>query len=83
MTNTKWKVLIELEDSLQTPIIQSLLEAHGIGVIVSQEPFQAAIGLSLMGSQILVPEDQLEDAKKIIDQNFKGDLKNNETEDQG
>ena len=83
MKNIKWKVLIELEDSLQAPILQSLLEAHGIGVHVSQEPFQAAMGLSLMGSQVLVPEDQLAEAKKILSENFEDDLKDNETEDQG
>lgn len=76
MSAEKWKVLMKIEDALQAPILQSLLEAHGFDVIVSQETFQQTYGLSLSGSQILVPNEQFDDAEKLLKEHFRGDFEN-------
>ena len=78
MENKKtWEVVEEAVNSIQAELIRGLLEAQGVTAMISQEGYQRAMGL--MGTndamlEILVPNDQVEDAKKILSDYYAGNL---------
>jgi hypothetical protein len=71
-------VLIEsISDVLEAEILHSLLESHGIHVLMSREAASTAIGLTvgpLARVNLLVPQSQVEEAKKILDDYYMGNL---------
>ncbi len=69
MNEKKWKKIREEIDIIQAELTKGLLEAHGIQVFISREGYETAIGItghSLTHIEILVPSDQIEDAKTIL-----------------
>ena len=90
MSNEKWEVITEVSGELQAGLIRNLLEAQGITVFLNQEGAGRAVGLSVgpLGEvQILVPGNQSEAARKIVDDYYAGnfevdeDLDSEESED--
>ncbi|KPK88549.1 MAG: hypothetical protein AMJ88_18835 [Anaerolineae bacterium SM23_ 63] len=58
-------------------LIRSLLEANGIPTELSQESVGAVTGFTVgpMGEvRILVPSDKVEDARKLIEDYYSGEL---------
>lgn len=77
MTDDKWVVVTEVSGELQAGIVRNLLEAQGIKVFLNQEGAGKAVGLSLgpLGEvQILVPENQKEEAQKVVDDYYAGNF---------
>lgn len=69
MNGKTWKKIREEIDVIQAELMKSLLEAHGVQVFISREGYETAMGItghSLTHIEILVPSDQIEDAKKIL-----------------
>ena len=69
MNGKKWQKIREEIDIFQAELMKGLLEAHGIQVFISREGYEAAMGItghSLTHIEILVPSDQIEDAKTIL-----------------
>jgi hypothetical protein len=70
MDNEHWEVLDQVSGSAIAEMIKGMLEAQGFQVVLSQEGvgesvFPVALG-TLSEIQILVPEHQLEEAKKVM-----------------
>ena len=64
---------------IQAEIIRGFLEAQGLSVLISREGYQSAIGISGPPAafiEILVPNDQVADAKNILDDYHSGNLSN-------
>jgi hypothetical protein len=77
MSDEKWVEVTKVSGEFQAGLIRNLLEAQGIKVFLNQEGAGKAVGLSVgpMGEvQILVPENQSEEARKIVDDYYAGDL---------
>ena len=77
MSDEKWVVITKVSGELQAGLVRNLLEAQGIKVFLNQEGAGRAVGLSVgpMGEvQILVPENQSEEARKIVDDYYAGNL---------
>lgn len=71
MTEEQWELLDELPGTIEVEILRGLLEAQEIPVVLSQEGAGRAIGLTIgpLGeTQVLVPKNKLEEAKKVLDQ---------------
>lgn len=88
-----WELLAVTAGDLQAELIRGLLEAQGIQVQLSQEGAGRAIGLSVgpLGEvEILVPSNQIEFARKILEDYMAGkfedsleDIPAEDDEDQG
>jgi hypothetical protein len=77
MSDEKWEVVAEVSGELQAGLVRNLLEAQGIKVFLNQEGAGKAVGLSVgpLGEvQILVPENQSEAARKIVDDYYAGNF---------
>jgi hypothetical protein len=75
--NEEIVVIESISDFLQAEILRSLLESHGIHVSLSREAASSAIGLTvgpLAEVDLLVPKSQAEQARKILDDYYKGSL---------
>jgi hypothetical protein len=72
-----WEVVDEVAGDLQAEIIRSLLESYGIQVWLSQEGagrvYQMSVG-TLGRAQILVPGNQLDEARQVLKKYYAGDL---------
>jgi hypothetical protein len=69
MAERSWEVAQKAIDIIQAQVLKGFLEAQGIEVYISQEGYEAAIGITgnpLADIEILVPNDQIEEAKKIL-----------------
>jgi hypothetical protein len=70
MGSDSWQVLDQVSGAGRAAILKGLLEAQGIEVILSQEGIGETIYPLSVGPlseiQILVREDQIEEAKRII-----------------
>jgi hypothetical protein len=70
MENEQWEVLDQVSGSAIAEMLKGLLESQGIRVVLSQEGIGESIfpvGVGPMSEiQLLVPEDQLEEARKIM-----------------
>ena len=65
------RVVTRVYGTLEAEILRGLLESRGIPVVLSHESAGTAIGLSVgpLGEvEILVPADQLEAAREILQQ---------------
>ncbi len=70
MSKTDWVVVGTVYGSLNAEILRGLLQAQGIGVLLSQEGAGRALGLEVgpMGEiDILVNSDDVPEARKLID----------------
>jgi hypothetical protein len=93
MSEERWQVAVEVAGEIQAEILRGMLEAQGIKVFISQEGAGRAYGLGVgrLGRvQILVPEEDLERSKALLDEYYTGQLENQdfdlsdeEAEDQG
>ena len=84
MIEDKWEVVDEVPGDLQAEILKGLLEAQGIKVWLSQEGIGHSVfpvTISPMGRvQILVPHEQLQDARTILNDYYSGSLENMDLE---
>jgi hypothetical protein len=77
MPAEKWEVLEKVGGSFQAEILRGLLEAQGISVVLSQEGAGRsayAVTVGPLGEvQILVPAEELAEARKILDDYYNGE----------
>lgn len=77
MPAEKWEVLEKVGGSFQAEILRGLLEAQGISVVLSQEGAGRsayAVTVGPLGEvQILVPVEELAEARKILDDYYNGE----------
>lgn len=72
MDELKWELLVEVQGRLEADLLQSYLEAYGI----QTEIFQESVGLNafpvtidgLGRVQIFVSKEQLEEARKMLEE---------------
>jgi hypothetical protein len=84
MTEVKWELITTVSGELQADLLRNLLEVQGIKVFLSQEGAGRAVGLTMgpMGEvQVLVPENQSEAARQIVDDYYAGKFESSEDED--
>jgi Putative prokaryotic signal transducing protein len=76
MPAEKWEILEKVGGSFQAEILRGLLEAQGISVVLSQEGAGRsayAVTVGPLGEvQILVPAEELAEARKILDDYYNG-----------
>lgn len=66
---------------LEADMLKAFLEAQGLQVVLSQESVGRTLGLSagMLGKvEVLVPEAQVADAKRLIDEIEEGEFYNTE-----
>jgi len=68
----EWKILIET-DKVKASLIESLLRNEGIPFVEESTNMTPVIFGSGGSVKILVPEDRLEEAKRIIEEGMKDD----------
>jgi hypothetical protein len=82
MTEDKWEVVDEVQGDIQAEILRGFLEAQGIKVYLSQEGLGHsvyAVTVGAMGTvQILVPHEQFQSARALLDEYYAGNLENME-----
>lgn len=79
MSDESWEVITEVSGDLQAELLRNLLEAQGIKVFLNQEGAGRAVGLTLgpLGDvQVMVPEHQSEQARKIVEDYYAGEFEN-------
>jgi hypothetical protein len=75
MNNHEWVKIEQAPDAIQAEVLRGLLEAQGFQVFISKEGYQSAIGITGYPSaniEILVPNNQAEEAKKILRDYYEG-----------
>ena len=77
MPEEKWVVLETVSGSFQAEILRGLLEAQGVSVVLSQEgagrsAYAVTVG-PLGAVQILVPAEELAEARKVLDSYYAGE----------
>jgi hypothetical protein len=83
MSDKSWEVVDEVAGDLQAEIVRTLLESFGLQVWLSQEGAGRAYAMNvgtLGRAQVLVPKTQAEDARKIIQKYYAGELAHPEEE---
>jgi hypothetical protein len=83
MTEDKWELITTVSGELQADLLRGLLEAEGINVFLNQEGAGKVYGLMMgpMGEvQVLVPENQSETARQIVDDYYAGKFETSEDE---
>ena len=83
MSEEKWELITNVSGELQADLLRNLLEAQGIKVFLNQEGAGRAYGLTVgpMGEvQVLVPENQSQEARQIIDDYYAGKFEADEGE---
>lgn len=81
-----WETFAEVGGMLTAELWRGLLEAQGIPVVLSQEGAGRAIGLTVgpLGSvAILVPANEVEHARQVLDDYEAGELEESASEDEG
>ena len=70
MSQKSWEVLVQVSGSAKAEILRGLLEAQGINVVLSQEGIGESIYPVTVGPlseiQILVPDEQFQEAQQIL-----------------
>ena len=70
MTEHKWELVAVVHDALQAEILKGLLEANGITIYIVREGYQTAYGITGLASvriELLAPNDQIDEARQIIE----------------
>lgn len=73
----QWVKIETVFEQLQAELLRGLLEAQGIGVLLSQEGAAKALGLSvgtLSEIEVLVAEGDAERAGEILDEYYGGEF---------
>jgi len=86
MDKKRWVVIDKVAGDLQAEILRGLLEAQGIQVLLSQEGAGRALGLSVgpLGEvEILVPEEQRQEASQVLTDYQAGFYETEENLDEG
>ena len=71
MDEMKWECLIEIHGRMESELLESYLEAHGIDVELIQEAVGHTIypvtidGLGLV--QVFVPKSRIEEARQLLE----------------
>jgi len=76
MNQHKWAVAETVNNIALAEILKGLLEAQEILVHISREGYESAIGLTGLPStqiDILVSDDQIDEAKLVIKAYYQGD----------
>jgi len=77
-TREKWEVVDETPGILQGEILRGLLKASGITVRLAQEGAAQAIGLlgavPMASVLVMVPTSQREDARRLLEDYYAGNL---------
>ena len=84
MTDDKWELITTVSGELQADLLRGLLEAEGIKVFLNQEGAGKAYGLTMgpLGEvQVLVPENQSEVARQIVDDYYAGKFETSDDEE--
>lgn len=70
MNEPKWVKLIEVFERIHADLVESYFKAHGVETQIIQEAyFEYRIGSAAFGSiEILVPDFQLDEAKKLYEE---------------
>lgn len=80
MTGEQWEVVDEVPGELQAEILRGLLEAQGMKVWLSQEGIGHSVYPVTIGPmgrvQILVPQEQSQSARALLDEYYSGKLEN-------
>jgi len=77
MAEQEWSVVDEVAGPFQASVIEGLLKAQDIPVLVSKPGAGVAIGVtigSLGRVQILVPNNEFERAKQVIEDYYSGEF---------
>ncbi len=77
MDRKKWVVAAKIPGEFQAELIRGLLEAQGLNVYLSIEGAARAIGItvgSLGEVDVMVPEEELEEALEIINSYHAGEF---------
>jgi hypothetical protein len=84
MVEENWEVVDEVQGDMQAEILRGLLEAQGIKVWLSQEGIGHTVFAVTIGSmgkvQILVPNDQIQTARTLLNEYYAGTLEDMELE---
>lgn len=77
MPEDKWVALETVSGNFQAEILRGLLEAQGVSVVLSQEgagrsAYAVTVG-PLGAVQILVPAEQVAEARKVLDGYYAGE----------
>ena len=75
--NAEFTILESVSGSMQAEIVRSLLESRGIRVMLSQESAGTVFGLGVGPTaevDILVLNSQYEEAKKVLEAYYSGEL---------
>jgi hypothetical protein len=75
MTKRRWKKIAQLTDTTEAEVLKGLLEAQGFLVQISRESYQSVYGITGQSSvniHLLVPDDQVEDATRILKDFYDG-----------
>ena len=76
MSKEEWELLDTVSGSLQAELLKGMLEAEDISVILMQEGVGHSVYALNVGPlsevQILVPADQLNRAKQVLDEFYRG-----------
>lgn len=86
MTEDKWELITTVSGELQADLLRGLLEAGGIKGFLNQEGAGKVYGLTMgpMGEvQVLVPENQSEVARQIVDDYYAGKFETSGDEEFG
>ena len=86
MTEVNWELITTVSGELQADLLRNLLEAQGIKVFLNQEGAGKAYGLTVgpMGEvQVLVPENQSEAARQIVDGFYAGEYELRDDDEPG
>jgi hypothetical protein len=81
MSGKKWVLVDKVEGQLQAELLKGLLEAQGIMVWLNQQGASRAyaVAVGTLGMiEILVPDNQAEQAKQVIEAYYHGDYNNME-----
>lgn len=81
MTDRKWELVAVVQNPALADILQGLLEANQIMTHVVREGYQSAIGIGSQPSvriEILSPNDQADQARRLIDDYNSGRLESDE-----
>ena len=84
MSDEKWELITKVSGELQAELLGNLLKAQGVKVFLNQEGAGRAYGLTVgpMGEvQILVPEHQSQEARRIINDFYAGKFEADEGEE--
>ena len=81
MNEKKWEEIGEAVNDIEANILKGFLEAQGFDVFLSQEGYQRAMGISGIQDatvRIMVPSDQAEEAKQVLEDYYAGKYEDSE-----